>query len=270
MKVNSVQNQPLAGTQQTGAVVNNTEDFSSYLQTTATLEDIFQQASDKYGVSKDLLKAIAKAESNFDPNATSRAGAQGVMQLMPRTAEYLGVTDSYDPYQNIMGGAKYIKEMLDTYDGNTTLALAAYNAGSNNVNKYGGVPPFTETQNYVVKVTSYMNEGVSVPDAAYAVSSGQGQQLTAASAGQNLTAASTDIVEEKEQTYMQNILDQIFSYDDYLRFLDLYMKVQELEQSKASNKDDESKEQQNDSYYSYQEIKYNPTVLNLLKGTEQI
>ena len=106
------------------------------------MDDIFNKASETYNVPVALLKAMAKQESNFDPNATSSSGAQGVMQLMPATAASLGVTNAYDPEQNIMGGAKYISQLLDKYDGDTTLALAAYNAGMGNVAKYGGVPPF--------------------------------------------------------------------------------------------------------------------------------
>lgn len=131
---------------------------------TCTLEDIFQEAADTYQVDVNLLKAIAKQESNFRVDATSRSGAQGIMQLMPATAEGLGVTDAYDPYQNIMGGAKLMSKLLAQYNGDISLALAAYNAGSGNVAKYGGIPPFKETQNYVVKVQQYYQEGVTVPD----------------------------------------------------------------------------------------------------------
>ncbi|HHT97516.1 MAG TPA: lytic transglycosylase domain-containing protein, partial [Clostridiales bacterium] len=101
-----------------------------------------------------------KAESDFRLDVVSKSGAQGVMQLMPATAKYLGVNDPFDPEQNIMGGSKYIKELLDKYDGDTKLALAAYNAGSNNVAKYGGIPPFKETQNYVKNVMKYMSKDI--------------------------------------------------------------------------------------------------------------
>lgn len=122
----------------------------------AEMEAYFDEAAATYGVSKNILKAIAKAESNFDASATSYAGAMGVMQLMPSTASYLGVTKPYDAKDNIMGGAKYISSLLKQYDQDLSLALAAYNAGPGNVNKYGGIPPFTETQNYVSKVLSYL------------------------------------------------------------------------------------------------------------------
>ena len=127
------------------------------LECSAELDAIFDEAAEKYGVDAIFLKSIAKCESDFDPACVSHSGATGIMQLMPATAAELGVSDSYDPYQNIMGGAQYISELLDKYNGNTSLALAAYNAGSGNVAKYGGIPPFTETQNYVNKVLGYYN-----------------------------------------------------------------------------------------------------------------
>lgn len=121
-----------------------------------TMDSIFQEASVLYGVSEKLLKAVAKAESNFNASAVSKSGAIGVMQLMPATARSLGVTDPYDARQNIMGGAKYLKENLERFGGNVNFALAAYNAGPNAVQKYGGIPPYKETQNYVKTVNSYL------------------------------------------------------------------------------------------------------------------
>ena len=119
------------------------------------LEEYFKEASETYGVDINLLKAIARQESNFNPSATSSAGAMGVMQLMPSTAKGLGVTNAYDAQQNIMGGAKLMAQNLKKYNGDVSLALAAYNAGGGNVDKYGGIPPFRVTQNYVKKVLGY-------------------------------------------------------------------------------------------------------------------
>lgn len=144
--------------------VKDTKDSKASAANGRTLESIFQEAADTYQVDVNLLKAIAKQESNFQQDATSRSGAQGIMQLMPATAEGLGVENAYDPYENIMGGAKLISKLLNQYQGDITLALAAYNAGSGNVAKYGGVPPFEETQNYVVKVQQYYRDGVEVPN----------------------------------------------------------------------------------------------------------
>ena len=127
---------------------------SASLNCPAELESYFKEASEAYSVDERLLKSIAKAESSFQSDATSHSGAMGIM---PATASSLGVSNAYDARENILGGAKYISQLLQQYQGDTSLALAAYNAGSNNVNKYGGIPPFTETQNYVSKVLGYYN-----------------------------------------------------------------------------------------------------------------
>lgn len=117
-------------------------------------QDIISKASDKYGVPEHLIKGIITAESAGKNEARSGVGAKGLMQLMDGTAKDLGVNNSYDPEQNIMGGTKYIRSMLDKF-GTVDKALAAYNAGPGNVNKYNGIPPFKETQNYVVRVKKY-------------------------------------------------------------------------------------------------------------------
>ena len=116
-----------------------------------------KKAAQTYDVPEKLIAAVMKQESNFNSSVVSSAGASGLMQLMPTTASYLGVEDRFDPQQNIMGGAKYLRQMLDKFDNNIETALAAYNAGPGNVNKYGGIPPFTETQNYVKNVLNYFN-----------------------------------------------------------------------------------------------------------------
>ena len=134
-------------------LTNATDAYSGSTTCSEDLSAIFDEAANTYST---LLKSIARAESNFNTSAVSSAGAVGIMQLMPATAASLGVTDSYDAYQNIMGGANLISQLLARYNGDTSLALAAYNAGSANVDKYGGIPPFSETQNYVQKVLSYM------------------------------------------------------------------------------------------------------------------
>ena len=117
----------------------------------SSVEELIAQAAENYGVDPQLVRAIAIAESDMNQDEISPVGAIGVMQLMPETAEGLGV-DPYDTNENIAGGTKYLRQMLDTFDGNVPLAVAAYNAGPGAVKKYGGIPPYSETQNYVGRV----------------------------------------------------------------------------------------------------------------------
>ncbi len=121
-------------------------------------DDIIQKASSTYNVPKELIKAVIKAESNFNPFSISPKNAMGLMQLLPSTAKEMGVEDVFDPFQNIMGGTKYLKTMLDKYNGNLFLALSAYNAGPNRVDKSKGIPEIEETQNYVDRVIKFYKE----------------------------------------------------------------------------------------------------------------
>ncbi len=116
------------------------------------------QAAQEAGVPPALVKAVAKAESGFNPGAVSPAGASGLMQLMPGTARGLGVTDPFDPLQSLRGGARYLRAQLDRFGGDPSLALAAYNAGPGAVAKYGGIPPYAETQAYVPRVLGYFQQ----------------------------------------------------------------------------------------------------------------
>ena len=115
-------------------------------------DDFIERVSREEGLSPDLLKAVALVESGFDPHAVSPKGAQGLMQLMPATARQYGVSDAFDPLDNLRAGSRHLRSLLDEFGGDVTLALAAYNAGSGAVRRYGGVPAFRETQDYVQKV----------------------------------------------------------------------------------------------------------------------
>lgn len=145
----------------------------SPVNTPADLESCFNEAASQYGVNVNLLKAVAKQESNFNSHCTSNAGAMGIMQLMPETAEALGVSNPYDPRENIMGGAKYLSQLLNKYNQNVSLALAAYNAGPGNVDKYNGIPPFQETQNYVQKILANLGNEGSAMNTVYTAETGK-------------------------------------------------------------------------------------------------
>lgn len=123
------------------------------------LENIFQRMAAKYDIPLDLLKAVAMVESDFSMDCVSSTGATGIMQLMPKTAESLGVTNIHDPEQNIEGGAKYLAGAIDYFGGDVALAVAAYNAGYGAVDRYGGIPPYEETQNYVKKIYNVLSNG---------------------------------------------------------------------------------------------------------------
>lgn len=121
-------------------------------------DDIIDEAAATYTLDPDLIRAVMRAESAFNPMVVSPAGAQGLMQLMPALAEEMGVTDPFDPRQNIMAGAKYLRWLLDLNRGNIPLTLAGYNAGPTIVSKYKRVPPFKETQRYVKKITGFLED----------------------------------------------------------------------------------------------------------------
>jgi len=129
-------------------------DFSNVRLNTAAYAAEIRAAAGRFGVDEALVRAIVHAESAFNPNAVSHKGAQGLMQLIPATADRFNVADPFDPAQNIAGGVQYLAWLLDRFDDNITLAAAGYNAGEGNVDRYGGVPPFDETQRYVGRVAT--------------------------------------------------------------------------------------------------------------------
>ena len=251
------------------SIINNTtkktenKDFSSYLGESKSMDEIFQEASEEYNVPIELLKAVGKAESNFNAKAVSRAGAQGVMQLMPATARDLGVSDSFDAEQNIMGGAKYLSRLLKKYDNNASLALAAYNAGSGNVAKYDGIPPFKETQNYVKKVLNYMGDSnLEVLETTSTNSSKTSTASNDAGVQQYFSYTPLDVNSSADPL---EILSNLFTYDDYMRFLDLFFEdTNEEENNKANNLEEEKSSPLTNN------IQYNATALNLLRNQNRL
>jgi soluble lytic murein transglycosylase-like protein len=121
-------------------------------------EELIQEAAAQHKLDPNLIRAVMRTESAFDPHAVSRVGAQGLMQLMPALASDMGVKNPFDPRENIMGGARYLRQLLDAHRGNIRLTLASYNAGPGNVKRYKGIPPFKETRNYVEKITGLLEE----------------------------------------------------------------------------------------------------------------
>jgi soluble lytic murein transglycosylase len=130
-------------------------DRSRNSDVTRRYDQIITEAAKRHGVSFSLLKAMIKIESDFNPRAISKAGAMGLMQIMPDNIKELKIKDPFDPRENIMGGTRYLKQMIDRFNGKLPLALAAYNAGPNIVERYQRIPPFTETENYVEAVMKY-------------------------------------------------------------------------------------------------------------------
>ena len=227
-------------------VINNISSGSE------SLDDIFNEVSNEYGVNVNLLKAVAKAESDFDTEAVSYCGAQGIMQLMPTTAESLGVEDPFDARQNITGGAKMLAYLLDDYNGNVTLALAAYNAGSGSVSKYGGVPPYKETLGYIVRINDILGgalssdsttiDGAGATDLSQSICVGdtgimvdsrnnsqQGENNQELSALRNQITANkyniSDAVLKSRASSGTNSSNVLFSYDDYKYVINTYKAI---------------------------------------------
>lgn len=232
-----------------------------------SLDDIFNEAASEYGVNAELIKAVARAESGFDAQAVSRCGAKGIMQLMPSTAKSLGVTDPFDARQSIMGGTKMLAYLLNDYNGNASLALAAYNAGSGSVKKYGGVPPYKETLNYINKINGYLNGALS--NDSTRTTDAQATDFTVASATHapdinksmmsdssvqaydagNAAAPQYNEVSDTGRTGADDTEDMtgissdssLFTYSDYLKFLKTYESIIKKLMSELSDYNDDEK-----------------------------
>ena len=181
----------------------------SYSRNKNAFDQLIRQAAQHHGVSEGLVKAIMHTESGFNINARSPVGAQGLMQLMPATARRFNVSNAYDPQQNIFGGVKYLSWLLKRFNGDTRLAIAAYNAGEGNVDKYGDVPPFRETRDYVKRVTSrYQNlyaSGLGTPLSESKSNTPSGQVLAQSANYSTNTNNSTESVPMAKQ-YSRQII----------------------------------------------------------------
>ncbi|WAU75783.1 lytic transglycosylase domain-containing protein [Acinetobacter sp. TR3] len=175
----------------------------SYSRNKNAFDQMIRQASQQHGVSEGLIKAVMHTESGFNINARSPVGAQGLMQLMPATARRFNVSNAYDPQQNIFGGARYLSWLLKRFNGDTRLAIAAYNAGEGNIDKYGGIPPFRETQDYVRRVTSRFQNLYSSGLSSTSSSNNANTQVIAQSA--NYTSSNSEAMSAPKQ-YSRQII----------------------------------------------------------------
>ena len=204
--------------------------------TSYNLKDIFAEAAEKYNIPQELLEAIGYHESRFQTGVTSSAGAMGIMQLMPGTAQAMGVQDAYDPYDNIMGAAKLLGYLSDLYDGDLKLTLAAYSAGTGNVAKYGGAPPSSETQNYIKDIFEMLNSGESFLNENQTVSVNQRAGQTEAavqnteqnSAKQKTAGTNGKNVYVENSLYKNFMLDDRFTYSEYEMLMEYYTNMLEI------------------------------------------
>lgn len=256
----------------TGNSVNATSgtDFDKIYNDIAvddSLESIFAGAAKEFGINENFLKAVAKAESGFDPDAVSGCGAQGIMQLMPFTSESYGVTDPFDAKQNIYAGAQLLSELLDNYNGNATLALAAYNAGSGSVQKYGGVPPYDETVNYINKINDIL--GGSLAGDSKTV---DGASTTDFSVAQNVIAPDIEIKKSTLGTSAEagKLIGTISANNDDRLSVGLYNVVTDNDSDVIKNMDVGRKlpdngmaENSTDYIYSGKELSYDAMTANV-------
>lgn len=235
----------VSANQVTATQSNNQVSFSNalskYQATTSgssqmTLDEIFEKAAKTYNVPVALLKAVGKAESGFRADAVSKCGAQGIMQLMPQTAAGLGVIDPFDPEQNIMGGAKCLAQKLKQYNGDLKLTLASYNAGSGNVKKYGGIPPFPETRKYVEKVLGFMQGNLTT---GVKVNATQELETTLDGAEQLGNTSSSDLLVSNTPVTGQELIEGMQAIKASALMMQYQSLLSSLDQL-SSNKDDEN------------------------------